>query len=645
MESKTRDKNSLRRRFEKFRDDTHGGSAVSLVTTMIISALVVGVAAATSASTSAASGMLVQGQMDTAGQSTVRQTLSLGRDDQGVDGAFSLEDGAATSQSIFEDGRSGILTQTDRDKTIDMRSWFQGQDYESPVRELDGTYVIGFDEGGNPVWSKESGSLSVQIGRLAASGSRICGVVVSEGPHKGDGYCWGANSHGQIGNGTTRDAWTPVKFGSAKYDSFAVSDLTTCAIRQDRKLECAGDNSSGQIDVNNTNEIISTPTIVDGGRSVSQATVSSSGITYIDNSGAVRASGLLTRASTGAWKTMGSGAERIPTSGNPATNYHRIVGGKEIKTLKALPKIASDSQSVCFVDSGRNAQCWSINNLGMRQKTPPNSPDRNPFRPVSFVGASTGGVRSASVFLPIGQPSFEEGENAGVVARGVKAVYMAHEDTMTNSSLLCTIGTDNGGRCVPGYDDTGVSRNLGAGVVPNVFDIAVSTDDAIFLSTPNADESRGRAVAYGDRLGNSTYPGWFHNMETSTGNTGTFCGVDDNHSVKCVGNNDAAQASADGSSTPFKTGLVTALDDRYPQMTSVALMDQTTCAAGGDSTPMTACFGRADLGQTGTGALDPGTGKPYMSAKAAKIAPIAHDYKSLYGLVTGGQQMQSKRGY
>jgi alpha-tubulin suppressor-like RCC1 family protein len=44
---------------------------------------------------------------------------------------------------------------------------------------------------------------------IAAGGAHTCGTI-----HEGRAFCWGENSHGQLGNGTTEDAVAPVSIGA-----------------------------------------------------------------------------------------------------------------------------------------------------------------------------------------------------------------------------------------------------------------------------------------------------------------------------------------------------------------------------------------------------------------------------------------------
>jgi alpha-tubulin suppressor-like RCC1 family protein len=67
-------------------------------------------------------------------------------------------------------------------------------------------------------------------------------------------WCWGNNSDGQLGDGTTLDQNTPQKImPEATWRSVGSGDFHTCAIRTDGSLWCWGDNQFGQLGDATTN--------------------------------------------------------------------------------------------------------------------------------------------------------------------------------------------------------------------------------------------------------------------------------------------------------------------------------------------------------------------------------------------------------
>lgn len=74
--------------------------------------------------------------------------------------------------------------------------------------------------------------------------SHICAIVES-----GKLFCWGNNSSGQLGNGTTSDSLSPVEVTElpGEVKSVSAGAIHTCAITIDGKLYCWGDNEQGAL--------------------------------------------------------------------------------------------------------------------------------------------------------------------------------------------------------------------------------------------------------------------------------------------------------------------------------------------------------------------------------------------------------------
>ena len=80
------------------------------------------------------------------------------------------------------------------------------------------------------------------IVKVESGSSHTCAV-------KQDGslWCWGDNSYGQLGDGTTAPKNTPVQIISSGVNSVSLGDEHTCAVKTDSSLWCWGRNSSGQL--------------------------------------------------------------------------------------------------------------------------------------------------------------------------------------------------------------------------------------------------------------------------------------------------------------------------------------------------------------------------------------------------------------
>lgn len=79
---------------------------------------------------------------------------------------------------------------------------------------------------------------------VATGGSNSCGITTSD-----DIYCWGSGYNGALGQGSTSNSTSPVKTNtSVKFQSLSVgSGGTTCALSTSGTVYCWGGNTYGQI--------------------------------------------------------------------------------------------------------------------------------------------------------------------------------------------------------------------------------------------------------------------------------------------------------------------------------------------------------------------------------------------------------------
>ena len=90
----------------------------------------------------------------------------------------------------------------------------------------------------------------------------FCGISMTD-----IAYCWGSNSNGQVGDGTTTDrSNTPVVVsGGIKFSQLYPAITTTCGLTDTGKAYCWGTNTSGAIG-NNTTSTSYLPTLISGGK-------------------------------------------------------------------------------------------------------------------------------------------------------------------------------------------------------------------------------------------------------------------------------------------------------------------------------------------------------------------------------------------
>jgi alpha-tubulin suppressor-like RCC1 family protein len=92
---------------------------------------------------------------------------------------------------------------------------------------------------------------------VSAGVRSACGVTTA-----GAAYCWGHNSSGQLGNGTTTNSLAPVAVsGGLTFAAVSAGDDATCGVTTAGAAYCWGDNSFGQLG-NGTTTSSATPVAV-----------------------------------------------------------------------------------------------------------------------------------------------------------------------------------------------------------------------------------------------------------------------------------------------------------------------------------------------------------------------------------------------
>jgi alpha-tubulin suppressor-like RCC1 family protein len=91
---------------------------------------------------------------------------------------------------------------------------------------------------------------SASAATIAAGGQHTCAVLTDGGVR-----CWGANEHGQLGNGTKTRSTTPVPaIGITDAIAVAAGSFHTCALRATGRVSCWGNNVLGQLGDGTSND-------------------------------------------------------------------------------------------------------------------------------------------------------------------------------------------------------------------------------------------------------------------------------------------------------------------------------------------------------------------------------------------------------
>ncbi len=183
------------------------------------------------------------------------------------------------------------------------------------------------------------------IAQVAAGGLHTCALTTAGGVK-----CWGNNSSGQLGDGSTTNTTTPVDvvgLGSA-VTAIAIGNGHTCALSIVGGVKCWGGNGYGQLG-DGTMESKNTPVDVVG---------LSSGVAAIDAGNGAYTCALTTAGGVKCWGHNGSGQLGDGTMESKNTPVD-VVGLSSGATA-----INAGSTHTCALTMTGGVKCWGRNNSG-----------------------------------------------------------------------------------------------------------------------------------------------------------------------------------------------------------------------------------------------------------------------------------------
>ena len=198
---------------------------------------------------------------------------------------------------------------------------------------------------------------------VEGGGAHTCALVNS-----GQVKCWGQNTYGQLGDGTTGNRTTPVFVSDiSTATSISTGYNHSCALLSDSRVKCWGENTYGQLG-NGRNTTLLVPVFVSD---ISTATSISSGASH--------SCALLAGGSIKCWGYNGYGAlgsESTTNSNIPVS----VVG------ISTVTSISTGYNHSCAVLSDGEAKCWGQNTYGALGN---GAIGTNSNTPVAVLGIST----------------------------------------------------------------------------------------------------------------------------------------------------------------------------------------------------------------------------------------------------------------
>jgi alpha-tubulin suppressor-like RCC1 family protein len=210
-----------------------------------------------------------------------------------------------------------------------------------------------------PVQVDTTGVLSGKtIKQISSGGNHTCAISSDN-----NAYCWGNNSNGQLGNNSTNTSTVPVQVDTTGVLSgktikqISSGGNHTCAISSDNNAYCWGLNSYGQLG-NGTTSSSSVPVAVTQSGALSGLNVVDIESGSYDNTCAIASDN-----NAYCWGFNDSDGElgnnNTASSANPTAVYKSgVLAGLYIKSISV------GYYHTCAIASDNNAYCWGYNSNG-----------------------------------------------------------------------------------------------------------------------------------------------------------------------------------------------------------------------------------------------------------------------------------------
>lgn len=201
---------------------------------------------------------------------------------------------------------------------------------------------------GGPVVPFDSVSISVPTAvqgamlwnAISAGGLHTCAIEVA-----GNGWCWGNNASGQLGDGGTTGAVAPRAVAGGGFMAISAGNMHTCALDAGGGALCWGNNASGQLGTGGFGNS-SAPVIVTGG------------LTFVAiASGQAHTCGLTGAGQMYCWGSNVRGQLGDGTSTSRTTPT--LVGGGLV-----FRSVSAGDLHTCGVTTTNIAYCWGDNEFG-----------------------------------------------------------------------------------------------------------------------------------------------------------------------------------------------------------------------------------------------------------------------------------------
>jgi alpha-tubulin suppressor-like RCC1 family protein len=206
-------------------------------------------------------------------------------------------------------------------------------------------------DGTSAVVSTDAAAAALAFLQVSAGHEHSCGLTSDN-----RAYCWGRNSSGQLGDGTTAERLIPVPVaGSRRFRQISASVNSTCAVTTDYRAYCWGENELGQLGDGTTSRRL-TPVAVAGGRLFRQVSSTFQHACALASTG-----GRIFCWGDNSDGQLGIGSRTGPQTGNfgPYSSTPVRVAGTLV-----FRQVSVGNYHSCAVTTDDRAWCWGFNRQG-----------------------------------------------------------------------------------------------------------------------------------------------------------------------------------------------------------------------------------------------------------------------------------------
>ena len=188
---------------------------------------------------------------------------------------------------------------------------------------------------------------------ISGAGDHSCGIAST-----GVAYCWGSGASGRLGTGNTFSTTVPTLVVTAgalpdTYKDIEAGEVFTCGIGIDDSVYCWGLNTQGQLGIGTTTGSSSSPVAVLAGQSPGQFTDLAVGNTH--------ACAIATNQRVYCWGYNLQGQAGVGSNVQRITSPQMALAGASPGTFTSL---AAGDQRTCAIGTDSRAYCWGSGTQG-----------------------------------------------------------------------------------------------------------------------------------------------------------------------------------------------------------------------------------------------------------------------------------------